>query len=95
MGERERDRNRNGEKGRETVEIIGRDNLRRQMGKNEARDNGQTVNMMAGERRETERSRDGVRDLESGGVKKSDPGHYPCSISAGQADGRLSAHYTS
>lgn len=77
------------------MEIIGRDNLRRQMGKNEARDNGRTVETMAGERRETERGRDGVRDLESRGVKKSDPGHYPCSISAAQADGRLSAHYTS
>lgn len=75
--------------------IIGRDNLRRRMGKNEAYDNGRTAEMMSGERQETERSGDGGRDLQSGGVKKSDPGHYPCSISAGQADGRLSAHYMS
>lgn len=31
----------------------------------------------------------------SSGVKKGDPGHYPCSISASQADGRLTGHYTS
>lgn len=36
-----------------------------------------------------------MRDLEDGGVKKTDPGHYQRSISAGQADVRLSAHYTS
>lgn len=75
------------------MEIIGWDNLSRQMGKNEAQeDNRWTGEMMAGESEETESSRDGVRDLESGGVKKSDPGHYQCSISSGQADGRLSAH---
>lgn len=51
--------------------------------------------MMAGESEEIERSQERVRDLENRGVKKSDPGHYQCSISAGQADGRLSAHYTS
>lgn len=73
------------------MDIIGGDNLRRQMGKNEARDNGWTAEMTAGERRETERG----RDLENGGVKKNDPGHYPCSISAGQADGSLSVYYTS
>lgn len=44
--------------------------------------------------RDREKQRRSER-LKSGGVKKSDPGHYPCSISAGQADGRLSAHYTS
>lgn len=65
------------------------------MRKNEARDNGWTAELMPGESQETERGTGRLRDLESGGVKKSDPGHYPCSISAGQADGRLSAHYTS
>lgn len=44
---------------------------------------------------ERQTGKDGVRDLEVGGVKKSDPGHYPCSVSASQADVRLSAHYTS
>lgn len=52
--------------GSESVEIIGGDNLRRQMGKNKARDNGWTAEIMAGERQETERSRDGVRDLRAG-----------------------------
>lgn len=61
------------------------------MGTRKARDSGWTAEMIVWERREAER----VRDLENKGVKKSDPGHYPCSISAGQADGRLSAHYTS
>lgn len=36
-----------------------------------------------------------VRDLEVGGVKKSDPGHYPCSVPASRDDVRLSVHYTS
>lgn len=80
---------------RDNQEIIGRDNLRGEMGKYEAQDNGWTAETMPGESEETERGRGGLRVLESGGVKKNDPGHYPCSISAGQADGRLSAHYTS
>lgn len=48
------------------MDIIGGDNLRRQMGKNEARDNGWTAEMTAGERRETERG----RDLENGGCEE-------------------------
>lgn len=58
-------------------------------------ENRWTAETTAGERRETRTGRDGVRDLEVGGVKKSDPGHYPCSVSASRADVRLSAHYTS
>lgn len=77
------------------MDVIGRDNIRRQMRENKARDNGWTAEMMTGERQETERGRDGVRDLENRGVKRRDPGHYPCSISAGQADGSLSVYYTS
>lgn len=34
------------------------------------------------EKKEPERGSDRVRDLENAGVKRSDPGHYPCSISA-------------
>lgn len=41
------------------MEVIGQDNLRRQMGENEAGDNGRTADMMAGERQETERGRRG------------------------------------
>ena len=54
------------------------------MGKNEAWDNGRTAEIMPRESQETKRGRGRLRDLESGGVKKSDPGHYPCSISAGR-----------
>lgn len=77
------------------MDVIGRDNIRRQMRENKARDNGQTAEMMTGETQETERGRERVRDLENRGVKRRDPGHYPCSISAGQADGSLSVYYTS
>lgn len=88
-------RDRNGEKGREMLGIIEGDNLRWQVGKNKAWDNGWTAEMMTGKRWEKERDRDGVRELKNRGVNKSDPGHYPCSISAGRADGGLSEHYTS
>lgn len=46
-------------------------------------------------KKEAVSSKDKVRDLEDGGVKKSDPGHYPCYISSGLADRRFSVHYTS
>lgn len=47
------------------------------MQRNEARDNRWTAEKMTGEGQETERRRDGVRDLESRGVKKSDPRALP------------------
>lgn len=94
-GRKEGEGGQNGEKGTERLDIIEGDNLRRQMGKNGAW--GEQMDSRKDGRRETRDTETlgGVRDLENGGVKKSDLGHYPCSISASLADVRLSAHYTS
>lgn len=71
------DRNRNGEKGRESLDIIEGDNLRRQMGRNGAR--GEQMDSRDDGRRETRTrtGRDGVRDLEVGGCEEKRPRALP------------------
>lgn len=55
---------------RESLDIIGVDNLRRDMGKNEVWDSGWTAEMVARERGETQRDRDLEGELREWGCEE-------------------------